>query len=289
VPSANAQQPPQVTIVKTGPGFPIFADFPFSFTITVTNLGPGDATNVMVVDPLTFLPSFSFSVGSFLYLTWDPLFDQCNINPSGLIICTAATVAQGASGTVGFGLVSAQQDCGTVINVATLSYDGAPSTSVASASATILCPTQAPTPTNTPTNTPINTLTETPTDTSTNTPTDTPTNTPTNTPTVTDTPTATLTGTLTPSATATSTATLTETAVPTDTPVPTDTAISATADPTETPSATATSETTGVVTDLPNTGGGPGTGLDAGSLWMLLVLFALVSVGIAFVRVRQRH
>jgi len=118
---------------------------------------------------------------------------------------------------------------------------------------------------------------------------------PTPTPISTDTPTNTPTDTPTETPTATETPTVTETPPPgaTDTPLPTETAIPATEAPTETavptepPTSTATSETTGGVSELPSTGGGPGSGSGRTELWLLVVLLALTGAGITGFRARR--
>ena len=127
------------------------------------------------------------------------------------------------------------------------------------------------------------TPTETPTDTPTNTPTNTPTDTPTNTPTVTVTVTASNTPTDTPTDTPTETLTVTPTVTVTVTALP------ATAVPTETSTGTAATEAAGPVSELPNTGGSPGSGAGRSELWLLLALLAVTGVGIRGLRARQRR
>lgn len=103
-------------------------------------------------------------------------------------------------------------------------------------------PTNTPTPSNTPTPTDTPTATQTASNTPTSTPTDTPTNTATHTPTNTSTVTPTNTPTTTPTATPTDTPTNTPTNTPTDTPTDT---------PTNTPTDTPTSTSTNIPTDTP--------------------------------------
>jgi uncharacterized repeat protein (TIGR01451 family) len=98
----------------------------------------------------------------------------------------------------------------------------------------------------------------------------------------------------TPTAVPTETATVVP---PTDTATapPTDTALPATDVPTETPAATAaptstaTSETTGGVTELPNTGGGPGHGPDTNARWLFVALLIALAGAIAGVRAQRQH
>jgi hypothetical protein len=67
------------------------------------------------------------------------------------------------------------------------------------------------------------------------------------------------------------------------------TASPTTAPPTAIPTSTPTSEATGPISNLPNTGGGPASGADRASIWILLALLVAIGVGIGGVRMRQRR
>jgi uncharacterized repeat protein (TIGR01451 family) len=113
-----------------------------SFTIQVTNNGPGTATGVTVSDTL---PSG---------LTWTEASTSCSIT-SGVLSCSFGDLAQGASASVTVTAVTDTGDCGTLNNTATADADNAAPVSD-NGSITITCP---PPP---PPGTPVLTLAKTP-------------------------------------------------------------------------------------------------------------------------------
>ena len=217
---------------------------------------------------------FTFDAGDVISLT---AVDPSAGSPTAVLILVDSSVVASVSypGTASYAILSSGIINDLLVRVDTgnasldMSCQGAPATAT-------------PAPTDTPTDTPTNTPTDTPTDTPTNTPTSTPTDTPT------ETPTATATATIVVGQQGTPTQPPTDTA----TVAPTETLTSsatATVEPTGTPAATATNETTGNVTELPNTGGGPGDDSGGIVLWVIVALLAVVGVGIRGVRARQRN
>ncbi|HEV8434032.1 MAG TPA: DUF11 domain-containing protein, partial [Thermoanaerobaculia bacterium] len=128
-PTPNAD----LQIAKTGPAQASSASF-VTFHITVTNLGPSSATNVVITDPT---PSG---------LSFDSTSAPCSGFP-----CTIASMAAGATVTVDATYAIPVQTHGTVVNTATVSSNTTdPVASNNSSSATLLvtphvtCPAGAP-------------------------------------------------------------------------------------------------------------------------------------------------
>jgi uncharacterized repeat protein (TIGR01451 family) len=252
------QAVPLLTVTKSADSATINGGETIGFTITIASTGNGDVTLVHLTDQLfSVLPSAP---------AWTEITDNasCTIDVSNLLSCSFASIVSGAPAiTLHVTAPTTQLDCGQTGNQAFIDFEdfngrsGSGSSNIASVD--IVCPTPAPT------------------DTPTNTPTETPTDTPTNTPTVTNTPPPGATDTPFPTETSIpATEAPTETAAPTETPTSTDT-----------PAATATSETTGGVTDLPNTGGGPESGVGGNELWLLVTLLVVIGVGVGGFHARR--
>jgi uncharacterized repeat protein (TIGR01451 family) len=134
-------QSADVAVTKTGPPA-VNAGSNVTYTITVTNNGPSDASNVDLSDPLppdTTLVSFAQTTG--------PTF-TCAAPPAGgtgTITCSIATFASGGTATFSLTLAIDPAATGTLTNTATVSSttpDPTPdnSTSAASAPVTPLSP-----------------------------------------------------------------------------------------------------------------------------------------------------
>jgi uncharacterized repeat protein (TIGR01451 family) len=102
------------------------------FTITVTNDGDGDATNVVVTDPLPDTPGLSWSIDG------GANAGDCAITDNTLN-CEFGTIPAGGSASVHVSSPTTPDTCGIVVNLATLSSDNSPN-GVAAGSLAVLCP-----------------------------------------------------------------------------------------------------------------------------------------------------
>jgi uncharacterized repeat protein (TIGR01451 family) len=121
-------QCPNLTISKTPDGGTVNAGDPISFTITVSNGGPGTATNVDIDDSLP--AGFSWSE--------DPDKAECAIT-AGALHCDIASLASGASFSVTLTAATDGGDCGAVTNTATADADNHAQISNAG-NVTVQCP-----------------------------------------------------------------------------------------------------------------------------------------------------
>jgi uncharacterized repeat protein (TIGR01451 family) len=102
-----AVQCADVHITKTG-NSPLFAGQTATFTITVSNAGPGAATGVVVTD--TPLPPGTWTVSA-------PPIAGCPSTATGSLICTfTGTLAAGASVIISLSRATTAADCGTIVN-----------------------------------------------------------------------------------------------------------------------------------------------------------------------------
>jgi uncharacterized repeat protein (TIGR01451 family) len=101
---------PDVTVVKTAADDTISAGELASFSIVVTNLGPGTAFDVTLSDQL---PSGSWTLGG-------PNAADCSISGSNLLSCDFGDLANGATRTVTVSRETDAEDCGTIPNTATV-------------------------------------------------------------------------------------------------------------------------------------------------------------------------
>jgi uncharacterized repeat protein (TIGR01451 family) len=125
-------QCPAVTILKTAnPAGPVSAGLDIGFDMTVSNAGPGNATNVTISDPLP--------AGTDLDWALNPSFTGCAI--TGLVghetlNCSLGALASGGSiGPIHIQSATTQQDCAVVSNTATVASGndgGNPSTATVS-------------------------------------------------------------------------------------------------------------------------------------------------------------
>lgn len=102
---------PDIQVVKTGNG-PISAGDSASFTITVTNLGPGTALDVNLTDELPAGVSWTLGGANAA---------QCAIDTSGdpdVLECAFGQLAAGASRTATLSGETDAPDCGTIPNLA---------------------------------------------------------------------------------------------------------------------------------------------------------------------------
>ena len=126
-----AIQCPNVTITKTALSPQISAGELAGFAITVTNEGPGTATNVLVEDALVS------------GIAWVEDSDSCTIT-DGLLTCDFGDLADGATASVNVTGETDAEDCKVLSNTATVSAsnepDNATSDNTATASLTVSCP-----------------------------------------------------------------------------------------------------------------------------------------------------
>ena len=124
---------PDLTVQKTGNG-PVSAGEVVSFTIVVTNLGPGAASQVTLDDPLP--AGISWAVGG-------ANAGDCEI-AAGKLTCSFGTLAAGATRTVTLSGETDAATCGSVVNTATVGAANEPAGAIGNnasrASVTVSCP-----------------------------------------------------------------------------------------------------------------------------------------------------
>jgi uncharacterized repeat protein (TIGR01451 family) len=104
--------PPNLTIVKTPDGQTINPGDTATFTIVVSNTGPGSATNVVVTDPLP-------AGGG---LNWTTATPNCSVSGAPgaqTLTCNLGTLAASASVTITVSAVTSLEMCTTMPNLAT--------------------------------------------------------------------------------------------------------------------------------------------------------------------------
>ena len=116
----HRRQLPDLEVVKTGNG-PLSAGEIATFTITVTNHGPGTAYDVTLTDQL---PSGTWTLGG-------ANAADCGISASNLLTCDFGDLANGASATITVSKTTVADDCGTIHNDVTVaaSNEAPPTTS----------------------------------------------------------------------------------------------------------------------------------------------------------------
>ena len=102
-------QCPDLSVVKTGNG-PLNAGQPATFTITVSNAGPGAATNATLNDQL---PAGTWSLGG-------ADAAACQISGSNLLTCAFDTIAAGGQKVVTVTTTTVPTDCPSIHNVVTV-------------------------------------------------------------------------------------------------------------------------------------------------------------------------
>ncbi|MBK9711345.1 MAG: DUF11 domain-containing protein [Kouleothrix sp.] len=124
---------PNVTVVKTADSGTINAGDTASFTIVVSNSGPGAAYNVTLSDQLP--AGVAWSVGG-------PDGAACSIDGNGLLTCSFGTLAAGASTTITVSGTTDPADCGTLTNSVTVAASNEANTAdnSSTASITVSCP-----------------------------------------------------------------------------------------------------------------------------------------------------
>ena len=122
---------PDVVVTKTAPKDTIDAGDTASFTITVTNNGPGIAKNVTLNDPLP------------AGIAWQDDSADCSIT-NGTLSCQFGDLDPGESRTVHVSGTTDAQDCKVLLNTATVSASNEPQANQGnntdSADITVLCP-----------------------------------------------------------------------------------------------------------------------------------------------------
>ena len=102
-------QCPDLEVVKTGNG-PLSAGDTATFTIVLTNHGPGAAANVTLSDQL---PSGTWTLGG-------ANAASCSISASNLLTCNFGTVASGATRTITVSKASVAAECPSIHNDVTV-------------------------------------------------------------------------------------------------------------------------------------------------------------------------
>ncbi len=122
---------PDIKVVKSADVTPISAGDLASFTITVTNLGPGTATGVTLSDTLP------------AGIDWSENSAACSI-AAGILSCDFGSLAAGTSRAVTVSGTTSAADCGDVPNTAVVAatneIPGATANNTDSATIEVLCP-----------------------------------------------------------------------------------------------------------------------------------------------------
>jgi uncharacterized repeat protein (TIGR01451 family) len=117
---------PDVTVVKTPDGGSVQASQTATFSVTVSNLGPGTATDVTLDDPLA--GGFDWSLGA---ISGDTAGVVCQINGSvgnEVLSCADPSMAPGEDFTVSVSAPTDFGDCGPIPNLATVDAANEPNT-----------------------------------------------------------------------------------------------------------------------------------------------------------------
>ena len=124
-------QCPDLTITKTSDLYQGVGGKKMSWTITVTNAGPGTAHNVMLIDSLDFGGPYSVDDTTHCYFTTSPAY----------LVCEFGDMAPGASFTVHLtAVLSSISDCGEIRNVASVWADNESAILSAPAVTKVKCP-----------------------------------------------------------------------------------------------------------------------------------------------------
>lgn len=119
-PASVEVQCPDVTVSKTPDGGSVNAGATAVFTIVVSNLGPGSASNVTLSDPLR--AGYTWTLGG-------PDMAACSIdtapNPD-LLSCSFGTLASGATRTITLSAPTTGANCATIPNTATVAAANEP-------------------------------------------------------------------------------------------------------------------------------------------------------------------
>jgi uncharacterized repeat protein (TIGR01451 family) len=122
---------PDVSILKVAKDDPISAGDPAQFNITVSNLGPGTAKDVNVIDPLP------------AGITWSEDSSYCSIS-SGTLNCHWDSIDDGQAFQIHVSGMTDAADCGSLVNTATVSAsneaEGLHDNNQSTATIHVLCP-----------------------------------------------------------------------------------------------------------------------------------------------------
>lgn len=125
---------PVIAVAKLADASTVNAGTGIGYTIVVTNVGAGTATNVRMTDGPPALPGLAWTID---LITGGA---RCNTNPRGFL-CSAAALAPGASFTVHIVSPTTAASCGVATNTATASAQNALlAASTPTVPITIVCP-----------------------------------------------------------------------------------------------------------------------------------------------------
>ncbi len=125
---------PGLQILKTADAASVSAGTSIGYTITVTSTGPGDASNVLLSDPIPAKTGMSWTIDPDPTKTTAP---GCTMSSNSLS-CTIGTLGAVSSVTVHVTSPTTKDSCGSVDNTATATATGVPAT-LAEAVITVLC------------------------------------------------------------------------------------------------------------------------------------------------------
>ncbi len=130
-------QCPDVKVVKTADAASVNAGEQIGFTMTVTNLGPGAATDVSLSDTLPSASGLDWSIDN------QPAGNPCTIS-AGELSCRFGDMAANASVSIHITSPTTGESCGIVMNTADVSATNEPSSNLGnnedSDSTNVICP-----------------------------------------------------------------------------------------------------------------------------------------------------
>ncbi len=128
---------PDVKVVKTADDESVSAGEDIGFTITVSNIGDGDAADVTLTDTLPSDSGLSWSIDGGTGAA------DCDIS-AGVLTCDFGTMASGASKSVHISSPTSGESCGTIENTASVSASNEPESVLGnnedSDSTDVICP-----------------------------------------------------------------------------------------------------------------------------------------------------
>ena len=124
--------PADLSITKSDSPDPVVAGSNLTYTLSVANNGPGDATGVIATDTLP---------AGVTFVSATPSQGSCTESVPGVVTCDLGDLANGASAMITIVVTINPSSCGTITNTATVSGNEADpnSPNTASADTTITC------------------------------------------------------------------------------------------------------------------------------------------------------